>query len=121
MLNYTNILIEILLQGIVGVLVFTIIACIILNVHSKAKNFQKIINSKNDLCHIFSLICCIIVFFLGLIICFFFNKNTFNFQGCGGYYLVSIYNIGFFFGLDGISLIFLLLTVLIFPICIFAT
>ncbi len=62
----------------------------------------------------------IVAFFFGLYICFMFNKNFFEFQGCSGFYLATEYELGFFLGLDGISVCFLVLTLFIFPLCFLA-
>lgn len=58
----------------------------------------------------------LVALILGLIACFSFDKSVAGFQFEGDLGLIRSYNLEFSFGVDGFSMIFLLLTLFIFPV-----
>lgn len=69
----------------------------------------------------FSLVFSFFTFFLSLLLWFLFENFTFNFQFTEILVWLPNYNINCFFGVDGISLFFILLVTLLTPICILST
>jgi NADH-quinone oxidoreductase subunit M len=62
-------------------------------------------------------VCALIV---GLAIAFSFDKSFDGFQHLAGIEVSSEYNLNFTRGLDGVSLLFVMLTLFIFPLCFLA-
>ena len=60
---------------------------------------------------------------LGLVflLCYQFDLNNNNFQNIEKKVLLSKFGISYFIGIDALSLVFILLTSILFPICIFYT
>ncbi len=63
----------------------------------------------------------IVALFLGLSACLQFNRGVTGFQFLHTLNVIEHYNLSFALGADGLSMIFLLLTVLIFPVLFLAT
>lgn len=61
---------------------------------------------------------CLIVFFLSTFLWVQFDSFVFKFQFLTKIILLNFLNVNFFIGVDGVSLLFIVLTTLIFPICI---
>ena len=61
------------------------------------------------------------IFGLSLILWLFFNKETISFQYVKTYKWLSIMNIEYTIGVDGLSLFFIILTAFLIPICILST
>ena len=60
----------------------------------------------------------VFLFFIASILFLFFDKTSVYFQYVSVLNLTSIYNIEFIYGVDGISIIFVLLTTFIVPLCL---
>jgi len=67
-----------------------------------------------------ALVVSITMFFIAIDLWLNFDKSELGYQYISQIPLISEYNLTFSLGVDGISLLFLLLTVFIMPICIFA-
>jgi len=61
---------------------------------------------------------CLVVFFFSAILWVQFDSFVFKFQFLTKIILLNFLNVNFFIGVDGVSLLFIVLTTLIFPICI---
>lgn len=61
---------------------------------------------------------CLLVFFLSSLLWVQFDSFVFKFQFINKIILFNFLNVNFLIGIDGVSLLFILLTTLIFPICI---
>ena len=59
-----------------------------------------------------------LTFLLSLLVWIFFNKSVGTFQFVNTFFWISILNLNFPLGIDGISLFFLLLTTLLIPLCL---
>jgi len=64
----------------------------------------------------FSLIVSLVALFLGVLSCLSFNQSA-GFQFLFRLDILPQYNLGLTLGADGISMIFLLLTLFVFPVC----
>lgn len=58
----------------------------------------------------------IVALVIGIISCLGFDKSLAGFQYLGALNFIPEYNLSFTFGVDGLSMIFLLLTLFIFPV-----
>jgi NADH-quinone oxidoreductase subunit M len=58
------------------------------------------------------------LFILSLFLWFFFDKSLGSFQYVGKFFWMSSLNLNFTFGIDGISLFFIILTTLLIPLCL---
>jgi len=63
----------------------------------------------------------LLTFFLSLFLWIGFDKSTIDFQFVSHFIWFSFSNISFSFGVDGVSLFFILLTTLLIPLCILAS
>ena len=63
-----------------------------------------------------TLVTSLLALLVGVLSCFAFNKSDFGFQFITRLHLIPEYNLALTLGADGISMIFLLLTLFIFPI-----
>lgn len=79
--------------------------------------FIFLITTSRVYIHLIALILSLFVLFLGVVICLMFNKAVSTFQFVFFLPGYGAYNISLAFGLDGISLIFLMLTLFTFPLC----
>ena len=75
--------------------------------------------TEKKLLRLSTLICSIIILIFTLDLWYYFDKSYFGFQFQYNLLVLPEYNLNLSLGLDGISLLFLLLTVFIFPLCIF--
>lgn len=73
--------------------------------------------SRVDVIRTFSLGLSSAVLLVGLLSCLSFNKTMAGFQFTSRVDLLPQYNLSFTLGADGLSMVFLLLTLFIFPIC----
>lgn len=62
-----------------------------------------------------------LIFFIFLLLLFLFKKTNFNFQFSYDMPWFDFFNIFFFFGVDGVSLVFILLVTLLIPICLLSS
>ena len=104
MLHITNILSYILMLPLLGTF-------IILFIPSQNKSLLKLVA--------FNFSC--LTFIASLFLWVFFNKSIGTFQFVEKFYWISILNINFPIGVDGISLFFILLTTLLIPLCLLAS
>lgn len=65
---------------------------------------------------IVTLVTSLFALFLGILSCLAFNKSDFGFQFITRLHFIPEYNLALTLGADGLSMIFLLLTLFIFPI-----
>jgi NADH-quinone oxidoreductase subunit M len=72
---------------------------------------------REDVIRSFSLKTSFVVLIIGLLSCLSFNKTMAGFQFMSRLDLLPQYNLSFTLGADGISVVFLLLTLFIFPVC----
>jgi len=80
------------------------------------------INSEKERAiKIYALIISLITFIASLFLFFSFNQSDSNFQFIEKYQWVKDFNISYFLGVDGISLLLVMLTTLIFPLTILST
>lgn len=73
--------------------------------------------SRVDVVRTFSLGLSSVALLVGLLSCLSFNKTMVGFQFTSRVDLLPQYNLSFTLGADGLSMVFLLLTLFIFPIC----
>lgn len=78
---------------------------------------QQIPESRINLIRLLCLDCSLIALVLGTLSCLAFNQSMIGFQFLFRINIFSMNNLTFTVGADGLSMIFLLLTLLIFPIC----
>lgn len=76
---------------------------------------------KSKLIKLYSFLFSLLSLFAGLFLCLFFNKAQAGFQFLFNFPSLSLYNIELSFGIDGIAIIFLLLTLFTFPLCFLAS
>lgn len=80
-------------------------------------SFSLILPSDRlDVIKLFSLAVSFIALFIGLLSCLSFNQS-FGFQFLFRLDILPQYNLGLTLGADGISMVFLLLTLFVFPVC----
>lgn len=101
MLNLRYILFYILVFPIFGIF-------ILLFIPSKEEKLLKVV----------ALNATFLSFFGSLLVWFFFNKSYGTFQFLSGYTWFSDFNLYLVFGIDGISIFFLILTTLLIPLCL---
>jgi NADH-quinone oxidoreductase subunit M len=73
-------------------------------------------SERPDVIRIFSLAVSFIALFIGLLSCLSFNQS-FGFQFLFRLNVLPQYNLSLTLGADGISMVFLLLTLFVFPVC----
>jgi NADH-quinone oxidoreductase subunit M len=73
-------------------------------------------SSRPEVIRLFSLVVSLIALLLGVLACLSFNQSA-GFQFLYRVDILPEYNLGFTLGADGISMIFLLLTLFVFPVC----
>ena len=96
---------------LLGILIFMFLGLIIL-IGTPARN--------NKLIKLYSFLFSVISLWAGLLLCFLFNKSQAGFQFLFNFPSLNLYNIELSFGIDGISIIFILLTLFTFPLCFLA-
>lgn len=67
------------------------------------------------------LILSLLALLAGLLSCFAFDKTNLGFQFLTQFNFVSEYNLALTFGADGLSMVFLILTLIIFPVLFLAS
>ena len=77
--------------------------------------------SMPELVKKFTLILSLIVLAIGVVSCLFFDRTLLGFQFVSGFTPFEQYNTTFLVGADGISMVFLMLTLFIFPLLFLAS
>lgn len=75
-------------------------------------------SSKKSLCYSLSIFSSLITFVLSLALLYLFDKSNSTFQFVESYNFVSNYDIKYHMGIDGISLLMIILTTFLTPICL---
>lgn len=76
---------------------------------------------KKNLIKVYALLISILTFVLSLLILFLFDSSSGEYQFIERYKWIGIINSYYYIGIDGISLLLILLTTFIFPLCIIAS
>lgn len=75
-------------------------------------------NTKKQTIQYIALIITLLTFFISVLFCLFFDPFQLNYQSMYLITLPFLYNFSFLVGIDGVSLLFILLTTFLFPFCI---
>lgn len=91
--------------------------CIIILLALGLGSILMLPNERTELVRSFALNLSLLTLSLGLLSTLSFNKARSGFQFLYRLDVLTEYNLGLTFGVDGLSLIFILLTLFVFPLC----